>query len=93
MNNENTGNGNGKLAAWQKRIDAAREKMAAEKERLRQQKARETERLYRTVGEACCKAAQRPDAWAHFAAVLKGVLETECDERTRDFLRQKGMLV
>ena len=45
MNGTNENNGNGKLAAWQKRIDAAREKMGAEKERLRQQKARETERL------------------------------------------------
>ena len=86
MNGTNESNGN-KLAAWQKRIDAAREKMAAEKERLRMQKARETERLFRTVGEICCKAAQRPG----FGAALTAVLEAETDQRTRAFLRQMGM--
>jgi hypothetical protein len=87
--NETT-NGSERLAAIEKRIAAAMQKRAAEKERLRQLKARETERLYRTVGEACCKAADRD---AGFRAALKAVLETGCDERTRDFLRQTGMLV
>jgi hypothetical protein len=88
--NENHGNGNGKLAAWQKRIDAAREKMAAEKERLREQRKRESEKLYRLVGEACCKAAGRD---AGFGAALKAVLETETDQRAQAFLRERGMLV
>ena len=87
-NNRKNGSNGNKLAAWQKRIDAAREKMAAEKERLRMQRARETERLFRTVGEICCKAAQRPG----FGAALTAVLEAETDQRTRAFLRQMGML-
>ncbi|MGH7969457.1 MAG: hypothetical protein ACREIC_12090 [Limisphaerales bacterium] len=82
------GNGNDRLAAFQKRIDATREKMTAEKQCLRQRKAKEQERLFRTVGEACCKAAQRPD----FGPVLKAVLEAGTDRRAQDFLRQKGML-
>ena len=89
MNGTNESNGN-KLAAWQKRIGAAREKMAAEKERLRMQRARDTERLFRTVGEICCKAAGRD---ADFGAALKAVLETETDQRAQAFLRERGMLV
>ena len=74
------------MAAYQKRMDATREKMAAERDRLRELRKRETEKLYRIVGEACCKGAQ------HLGAALTEVLESESDERTRAFLRQKGML-
>ena len=69
-------------------IEKAKQKMAAEKDRLRQQKARETERLYKVVGEACCKAAARAD----FGPLLKAVLEAGTDQRTQDFLREKGVL-
>ena len=82
------GNGNEKLAAWQKRIDTAREKIAAEKECLRQQKARETERLHRTVGEACCKAGWR----CRFRGALRQVLDRTTDTKVREFLSEKGML-
>ena len=88
MNGTNESNGNGnRLAALQKRIDTAREKMALKQERVRKREAKEEERLFRTVGEICCKAAQRPG----FGAALTAVLEAETDQRTRAFLRQMGM--
>jgi hypothetical protein len=77
-----------RLATLQMREADIRAKIAAEQERLRKREARETERLYRMVGETCCKAAQRPE----LAELLKDILETETDERARDFLRQKGLL-
>lgn len=86
--NKNNGKGNGKLAAIEKRIAAAMEKRAEEKERLRQQNARETERLFRTVGEICCKAAGDAD----FAGPLRHVLGRVTDAKTRGFLAEKGML-
>jgi hypothetical protein len=86
--NNNANNGNDPfLAAQQKRIDAAKAKMTARQELIRQRQKRETEKLYRLVGELCCKAAQRPG----FAGPLQEVL-TESDERARTFLRQKGLL-
>jgi hypothetical protein len=85
---ENGSNGNERLAAIDRRIAAAMQKRAAEKERLRQQKARETERLYRTVGEACCKAAGD----AEFAGPLRQVLDRLTDAKARHFLTEKGML-
>jgi len=86
---ENNGNAlDARLAALQKREAEIRAKIAQEQERKRKREARELERLYRMVGEICCKAAQRPE----FAEPLKDILETETDERARAFLRQKGML-
>jgi triphosphoribosyl-dephospho-CoA synthetase len=88
--NENGSNGNGseRLAAIDRRIAAAMQKRTAEKERLRQQKARDTERLYRTVGEACCKAAGD----AEFDGPLRQVLDRVTDAKARRFLTEKGML-
>jgi len=76
------------LTAQQKRILAARAKMAARQELLRAREKRETEKLYRLAGEACCKAAER----AEFAPVVKDILEACSDERAKEFLQQKGML-
>jgi hypothetical protein len=81
-------NGSEHLAAIDRRIAAAMQKRAAEKERLRKHKAKENEHLFKTVGEICCNAAERPD----FGPALKAVLETETDQKTRAFLRQKGIL-
>ena len=82
-------NGNAsRLMTLQKRIEAAKEKMAAEQERLRAREARENERLFRSVGEICCKAAHS----AEFGPALKALLESETDERTQVFLRQKGII-
>jgi len=87
MTKTNGNSGKDELALFQKRIDAAREKMAAARDQLRRREARENERLFKAVGEACCKAAQRPE----FGAALKEVLEAETDQRVQTFLHQKGL--
>jgi hypothetical protein len=88
--NGNNGNENDKLAALQKRMERDREKMAAERERLRQQKAKETERLYRIVGEAVVREADKD---AEFRAkLIQALREVVRDERAREFLREKGWL-
>jgi len=77
-----------RLATLQKRDAALQTKIEAEKERLRKQEVKEKERLFRIVGEACCKAAQHPE----FGPLLKTVLEAGTDQRARAFLRQRGIL-
>ena len=90
MKNETTKNDSGnRLEALQKRIDETRQKMAAEQERLRKREAKEQERLFRIVGEACCEAAKNRDYQPMVEEILN---QTVTDERARAFLRQKGML-
>jgi hypothetical protein len=82
-------NGNGILAGLRKRAELLDAKIAAQEKRVRNQEARDKQRLFKTVGEICCKAAQRrPD----FGAALKEVLYTEADAKARRFLTEKGMI-
>lgn len=84
----NDGNGNEKLAAIDRRIAAAMQKRAAEKERLRKKEEKEQERQFRLVGEICCKAGAED---ADFAAALLVVLDKGADTKARAFLRERGM--
>ena len=84
-------NGSERLEALRKREASLRAQIAAFQEQRRRREARESARLFMIVGEALTRnATENPDT---FGLMVRQVLDgAVTDKRTRDFLRQKGML-
>lgn len=74
-----------------RREQEIRTQLAAEQAKSRRRAERETARLVEIVGKVVVEmAAQNPDG---FGAMLKQVLNTQVtEEKTRGFLRQKGLI-
>jgi hypothetical protein len=87
----NNGNGNGRIEALKKKEADIRARLAAEQLKIKRRMDRENARLFALVGEALCRnAGQNPDS---FGLMLKQVLASAVtDDRSREFLRMKGML-
>jgi hypothetical protein len=92
MNNGSNGIVTGRIEALRRKEADIRARLAAEQLKIRRRMDRENARLFALVGEALCRdAAQNPDCMDTIR--LKQFLSSAVtDERSREFLRMKGML-
>jgi len=80
-----------RIELLKKREASIREALLAERAKLAKRDQRDTEKLYRIVGEACCNAAaQNPEG---FGLMLGQVMNASVtDEKARALLRRKGLI-